>query len=68
MNRDHASMATRRRVEAGWIVVILFAMAAGYGIRVLHEGDLEPGTYQIVPIERVERTAACRCGDRGADQ
>lgn len=75
MNRDHAALGTHRRVEATVLVGILLAGAGGYGLRVLQERDLPAGSYVIVPasvatpvVERVERTAACRCSDRGADE
>jgi hypothetical protein len=71
MNRDHASLGTRRRVEAAWVVVILAAMTFGYGLGYLHGSDLPAGAYGIVPsdvatfaVDRLERGAACRCADR----
>lgn len=71
-NPDHAAKAVRRDLTAVVLVGFLFAGAGGYGLRVLHERDRPAGAYTVVPstvattpVDRVERTAVCRCAGRG---
>lgn len=62
-NKDHAARATHRDLTAAIVVAILLAVSAGFGLGIAHERSSQPGTV-VVPVDRTERTAACRCADR----
>lgn len=64
---DHAARATHRDLTFALVVAILLAMGTGFGLGVAHERSSQPDAV-VVPVDRTERTAACRCAERGADE
>lgn len=75
MNRDHAAIATRVRIEVARVAAFFLAAGSGFLLGMAHERglpagahDVTPSTVATVPVDRVERTTACRCADRGADE